>query len=492
MEEHEKNRRRDHWAQFRFSVVGPLLAAPPGRGDLRAEIARLVEKLWRHPATGEPFHPSFSTIERWYYCALGASRDPVGALGGRIRKDRGRQRSFSLELRQALAEQYRAHASWSYKLHADNLAALVCGDAKFGPLPSYSTVRRHMKALGMFKHKRKPARGRPGAERAERRFEQLETRSFEAEYVNGLWHADFHHGSRRVLTREGSGKKPILLGFVDDRSRLACHLQWYLDETAESFVHGLAQAIQKRTLPRALMTDNGKAMLAAEVQQGLLDLGIVHETTLPYSPHQNAKQENLWATVEGRLMAMLEGVEELTLERLNEATQAWVELDYNRKVHSEIGCPPIERWIAGPEVGRPSPTSEALRRAFRAESGRSQRRTDGTISIARRRFEIPSRYRHFERLLVRYARWDLRSVDLIDPHTKVVLCPLYPLDKTANADGRRRRIDPPSSESSSSQDAALAPSGLAPLLRKLMEEYAATGLPPAYLPKSTPDKENEE
>jgi putative transposase len=28
------------------------------------------------------------------------------------------------------------------------------------------------------------------------------------------------------------------------------------------------------------------------------------------------------------------------------------------------------------------------------------------------------------------------------------------------------------------------PSGVAPLLRELMADYAATGLPPAYLPKS--------
>jgi len=28
-----------------------------------------------------------------------------------------------------------------------------------------------------------------------------------------------------------------------------------------------------------------------------------------------------------------------------------------------------------------------------------------------------------------------------------------------------------------------APTGIAPLLKELMAEYAATGLPPAYLPK---------
>ena len=42
---------------------------------------------------------------------------------------------------------------------------------------------------------------------------------------------------------------PVLFGVLDDRSRLACHLQWYLHENAEDVVHGLSQAIRKRGLP---------------------------------------------------------------------------------------------------------------------------------------------------------------------------------------------------------------------------------------------------
>lgn len=30
------------------------------------------------------------------------------------------------------------------------------------------------------------------------------------------------------------------------------------------------------------------------------------------------------------------------------------------------------------------------------------------------RFEIPRRYRHFRKVAVRYARWDLSRVDLVD------------------------------------------------------------------------------
>jgi hypothetical protein len=62
----------------------------------------------------------------------------------------------------------------------------------------------------------------------------------------------------------------------------------------------------------------------------------------------NGKLEHLWAVIEGRLMAMLEGVADLSLAMLNQATQAWVEPDYNRKPHSEIGQAPLDRFLAGP------------------------------------------------------------------------------------------------------------------------------------------------
>jgi hypothetical protein len=156
-----------------------------------------------------------------------------------------------------------------------------------------------------------------------------------------------------VLTQRGEWRTPILFGVLDDRSRLACHLQWYLSGSAENIAHGLSQAMQKRGLPRAAMSDNGAAMTATEITEGLARLGIIHQTTLPYSPYQNGKQEVLWGSVEGRLMAMLEGVDDLTMARLNEATQAWVEQDYNRKRHSEIDDTPLARFLAGPAVTRP-------------------------------------------------------------------------------------------------------------------------------------------
>jgi len=481
--------RSARWARLRFAIVGPLLAAPLAAGALRAELTRLAQQRWRHPITEAPVAFGVSTIERWYYAARRAPQDPVGVLRRRRRQDAGQHPSLSVAVRQALRAQYQAHPSWSYQLHADNLAVLGREDPALGPTPSYATVRRFMKTQGLVPRRRPPRPRTPGAERAAVRLEQREVRSFEAEYIHGLWHLDFHAGSRPVLTRTGTWVTPHLLGVLDDCSRLACHVQWYLAETAETLVHGLAQAIQKRQLPRALLTDNGSAMVAAETEQGLHDLGIVHETTLPYSPYQNAKQEVFWAQVEGRLVAMLEGCAELTVELLNEATQAWVEGEYHQKPHAELGTSPLQRYLAGPEVGRASPSSEALRRAFRAQVPRHQRRSDGTLSLEGRRFELPARYRHLDRVWVRYARWDLSAVDLVDPHTGAILAALYPLDKHRNADGQRRRLDaePPAGVAAA---AAATPSpGIAPLLRQLMADYAATGLPPAYLTVRQPDPE---
>jgi hypothetical protein len=280
-----------------------------------------------------------------------------------------------------------------------------------------------------------------------------------------------------------------MFAMLDDHSRICCHAQWYADpENTESFVHGTSQGFLKRGLPRQLLTDGGSAMLAAESTEGLLRLGIVHWTTLPGTPEQNGKQENFWTVVEGRLMAMLEGVEPLTLELLNEATQAFIELDYHRSVHSETKQTPLERWLSSPSVVRPSPSAEELRQAFRMQATRTQRRSDGTISVEGRRFEIPSRYRTLVRPTVRYARWDLSSVDLVDPRSGRLLCPLLPLDKQKNADRRRRPLEP----ATFAEPEPTRRSGIAPLLKKLIAEYAATGLPPAYLPASTETDESEE
>ena len=470
-------RSSERWAHFRFSVIGALLAAPPARGQLQAQLQALADKKWRPPIGGHSFTLGFSTIERWYHKASTAKGGPVQVLQRKIRSDQGRHPALSAALVRQLTEQYRQHPSWSYQLHADNLAARITADPTLGAKPSYASVLRFMKSHGLLKRPRRGPVHSPGGQAAESRFQAREVRSFENPYVNGLWHLDFHHGSRRVLRPSGQWGVPLLLGILDDHSRLCCHAQWYLAEGAEELCHGLSQAFQKRALPRSLLADNGAAMIAAETEQGLARLSIRAEHTLPFSPYQNGKQESFWGQIEGRLLPMLEGVADLSLDQLNEATLAWIEMEYNRKVHAETEQTPLQRYLHDKDVGRPCPATEPLRLAFTAEVTRTQRRSDGSFSLEGVRFEVPSRYAHFHKLTVRYASWDRSFVHLADPVTGVILCRLYPQDKTKNAEGRRAPRQPVLPAS------APTPAGMAPLLQQLLRQYAATGLPPAYLPK---------
>jgi len=482
----EKVRRYQRWAHLRFSIVGPLLAAPPARGELQTQLETLAAKQWLNPVTGEPVRFGVSTIQRWYYTARAEKWDPVGVLRRKIRADLGQQPAVSAELARLLEAQYAAHRSWSYQLHVDNLGVVVAAEPRYGRMPSYTTIMRYMKKHGWV---RKVVRGKTsaGAERARARLEGREVRSYEVAHVNGLWHLDFHEASCKILSPEGEWAKPKLLGILDDHSRLACHAQWYWNETAENLIHGLSQGFLKRGLPRSLLSDNGSAMIAAETRQGLERLGIVHDTTLPYSPYQNGKQESFWGQVEGRLLAMLENCTDLTLAFLNEATQAWIEMEYQRRMHSEIGQTPLDRFLNSPNVGRPCPSIEDLRLAFCQETARTQRSSDGTISLEGVRFEIPSRFRHLERIHVRYASWDRSWVHIVDPRTSTVLARLYPLDRARNADGLRRSLEPMADASVGADDRT--PEPVAPLLRQLLQDYSATGLPPAYLPQIP--KENE-
>ena len=158
-------------------------------------------------------------------------------------------------------------------------------------------------------------------------------------------------------------------------------------------------------------------------------------------------------------------------------------------MHSEIGVTPLAHPLAGPTVARPCPESATLCEALRIEVKRRARRSDGTFSLDGCRFEIPGRYRHLNDVHLHYARWDLSRAGLADPRTGTVLCPIKPLDKSANAnayananananaDAQRRKLDPVGRDLS-----PLPPSGMAPLLLQLLAEHAATGMPPAYLP----------
>jgi hypothetical protein len=174
---------RDRWARLRFSIIGPLLAAPAAPKQLGAAFLALAAKTWRHPVTGLDVRFGASTLERWYYAARRAA-DPVAALRDRPRADEGCFPSLTPVAIAALTRQYREHPGWTAQLHLDNLR-VACKDSGT-PVASYTTLRRYLRAQGMHRQAN-PKRATEGAVAARDRLEQLEVRSFEVEHVAALW-----------------------------------------------------------------------------------------------------------------------------------------------------------------------------------------------------------------------------------------------------------------------------------------------------------------
>jgi len=87
------------------------------------------------------------------------------------------------------------------------------------------------------------------------------------------------------------------------------------------------------------------------------------------------------------------------------------------------------------------------------------------------------RFAHLRTVCLRSAAWDKSRMTLCDPKTAEPISRLLPQDKAQNASGERRRISAPDTPTQPLTEPLPA------LLRSWLAEYAATGLPPAYLPK---------
>ncbi len=484
------------WAQFRLAVIGELLCSPPERGQLKKKLRALGEKIWLNPITGEPLRISSTSIERWFYRARKHHQNPIESLADKTRADWGISRNMDACLAESWNELYQKHPCWSYTLLYDNFIALMKTRDPSAKVPSYSTMHRYSLRVGRLRQ-RKPACHEdgtpiPSAAAAADYRRGFEVRSYEAEYVGGLWHLDFHKGSKKVLMTDGLWKQPILLCILDDCSRLVCHAQWYLSESTECLVHGYSQAILKRGTPRSLLSDNGSAMLSCEFTEGLMRLSIQHDKTLPYSPYQNGKQERFWGTVEGRLLPMLEDLRALTLDQLNNLTQIWIESDYHEIVHTETKQTPVQRFANHKNVLRDSPSLEMLQSSFTREQSRKQKMMDGTISCHGMRYEVPSAYRHHQDLWIRSTSWDFTHVYLCDNKERKPILKLFPVDKQGNAQKERARNAPIAQIHQSNKEQL---EGIPPLLQELVKKHQAQNLPPSYLRhdeiKNNQEKENE-
>lgn len=251
-------------------------------------------------------------------------------------------------------------ATHIYELIATELAARN----EVRPVPSARTIQRQFARLGL---NRLPG---PAPKPLGR---------FEAKARNDRWIGDGMHGPAI-----GRGRA-ILLAFIDDRSRLIPGHHWGLAEDSVRLEAALRRGLAARGVPRQIYVDNGSAWVAAPLHRACAVLGIQLTHSKPGEAEGRGKIERFFRTVRSQFLVEVEhhGVDDL--DRLRDLFSAWLERRYHRRIHSETGQSPLERFTAEgiPEV----PGPDLLREAFLWSATRMVTKTS-TISFHANRYEV--------------------------------------------------------------------------------------------------------
>ena len=241
---------------------------------------------------------------------------------------------------------------------------------------------------------------------------------FEAENPNDRWTGDALHGPRI------GGRKTFLFAFLDDHSRLIVGYRFGFSEDAVRLGVALEPALAARGVPASVYVDNGSAFVDAWLLRACAKLGIrlIHST--PHRPQGRGKIERFFRTVREQFLVEVTdstaedlvavgGDARSALLELNRLFTGWVETVYHRRVHSETGHTPMDRWEAGwARCGRSPaiPTAADLTEAFLWSEQRSVTKT-ATVSLHGNTFQVDAALVG-RRVELVFSPFDLETIEI--------------------------------------------------------------------------------
>lgn len=320
----------------------------------RGRLVRALAAAEHVGPFGAPVRVSRPTIDRWI---RDWRRGGFDALVPSPRRVAARTPAEVLELAAALKKEVPGRT-------AAQVAAIL--RAHSGWAPDERTLQRHFARLEL---NTRPDGTPPKA-----------FGRFEAEAPNVRWTGDALHGPTV------RGRKAILFAFLDDRSRLATGYRWARREDTVRLEAALRNGLSARGIPASIYVDNGSAFVDRQLLRACAGLGIRLVHSRPGQPAGRGKIERFFRTVREQFLVEIGSGRELDdLPQLNTLFTAWVETVYHRRVHSETGQTPLERFSAAePPV---LPTPEQLREAFLWAEHRTVAKT-ATVNLHGNLYEV--------------------------------------------------------------------------------------------------------
>ncbi len=203
---------------------------------------------------------------------------------------------------------------------------------------------------------------------------------FEAAVRNELWTGDGLHGP---VLAGSAARRAVLLAFIDDHSRLLVGWRWGTGEDVFRLEAAFRVGLTARGIPDGVLVDRGSAFVSHQLLRACAVLGVKLIHASPRAATTKGKIERFFRTVRDQFLVEIDdGIE---LAELNRLFQAWLEVVYHRRVHSETRQTPLARFDA--TGAPPLPTPALLREAFLWSTERTVTKT-ATVSLHGNQYEV--------------------------------------------------------------------------------------------------------
>ncbi len=380
-------------AQFRYTVIAPLVSRPLAFGELRALIAEQAARVWTRPdGTTDTVH--VRTIYRWLQQYR---QDGLAALTPQVRQDQGTSAVDPAIIARALA----LRAEDPHRSARQILTLLEwAGEVLPGTL-AYSTLTRHLRDAGA-----QPFQLKPSAETFRRR---------QAPYRNAEWQGDTQLTLRLPdPTHPDRKKKVYLIALIDDATRYLVGSRFFFEENRPRLEEVLKWAIVRYGIPEILHVDNGSIYASHYLARVCAELGIDLRHAKPYRPAGKGKIERFFRRVDQQLTFELQALIDqgrcTTLDDLNGYWEAWVQQSYHTVLHRSLGTTPQAAWEHS-EAQQGAPRHMPLATLQQIFLWQEERKVDktGVIALAGNRYEVDlALVGH--RILCRYDPYTLEAI----------------------------------------------------------------------------------
>ena len=207
---------------------------------------------------------------------------------------------------------------------------------------------------------------------------------------------------------EEKTRKTYLFGWVDDYSRRILHAQYFWDEKLPRMEETFKTMVLRWGIPQKLYLDNGNVYIAKQFAQILADLDIKKIHHGPYQSWCKGKIESIMKIIKLEFQAEAQQAGFVTLEELNTALWAWIDVEYNRRNHSSTGQAPQQRFTQGlPDTHRRVEDLQWFENLFLQRETRTVTKY-GEIKLESNKYQTTAR--HGTVVEVRYDPFDLKKV----------------------------------------------------------------------------------